>query len=264
MSTESKEDVVVLYDIPSREPCSAWSLNPWKTRLVLNYKNIPYRTEWVEYPDLAPTLSKLVPKRESATHSTEEFTSPTITLPDGTAIMDSLAIAKALEQLQPKPSLQLDSPLLDKVTTLIFQIRTALVPIFMPLVHKLLLPERSAEYFRRTREQRTGRTLEEIYNDPETGGAKAWEKGEKDGLRELGELYKRAKKENGGPFLEGKEPGFADFVVAGQMRMFERLGHLEDYIKGSGKEVGEMYERVGRGWKGMIIELIELCLCAEL
>jgi hypothetical protein len=114
MSTQAKsEDVVVLYDIPSREPCSAWSLNPWKSksipqlvptiplmssprscipfrlksltsmvkqtaRLVLNYKNIPYRTEWVEYPDLAPTLSKLVAKRESATHSTEEFTSPTV------------------------------------------------------------------------------------------------------------------------------------------------------------------------------------------
>jgi glutathione S-transferase len=156
--------------------------------------------------------------------------------------MDSLAIAKALEKLHPNPSLHLDSPLLDKVTTLIFQIRTALVPIFMPLVPKLLLPERSAEYFRKTREQRTGRKLEEIYEDKETGGAKAWEKARNSGLQELGSLYKKAKEDNGGPFLEGKEPGFGDFVVAGQMRMFERLGHLANYVRGSGEEVAEMYE----------------------
>lgn len=28
-------------------------------RLVLNYKNLPYRTEWMEYPDIIPRLSAL-------------------------------------------------------------------------------------------------------------------------------------------------------------------------------------------------------------
>jgi len=67
---------VTLYDLPSREQ-ECWSLNPWKgtwlivvwhaglwlmtqtARLVLNYKDIAYKTEWTEYPDLAPKLKSL-------------------------------------------------------------------------------------------------------------------------------------------------------------------------------------------------------------
>ncbi|PSN72789.1 hypothetical protein BS50DRAFT_568392 [Corynespora cassiicola Philippines] len=50
---------VILYDIPSKEPKTCWSLNPWKPRLILNYKGIDYKTEWVEYPDLAPYFKSL-------------------------------------------------------------------------------------------------------------------------------------------------------------------------------------------------------------
>jgi glutathione S-transferase len=69
---------VTLYDLPSQQGTS-WSLNPWKSkpfllitysinyntykmhpaRMILNYKPIAYTTQWVEYPDLAPTLSSL-------------------------------------------------------------------------------------------------------------------------------------------------------------------------------------------------------------
>lgn len=50
---------MVLYDIPSKPRCHGWSVNPWKTRMALNYKRIPYKTEWTELPDLAPKLKKL-------------------------------------------------------------------------------------------------------------------------------------------------------------------------------------------------------------
>lgn len=49
---------VTLYDLPSRDPCSTWSMNPWKTRLLLNYKKIEYNTEWVEYPNVAPKVKE--------------------------------------------------------------------------------------------------------------------------------------------------------------------------------------------------------------
>jgi hypothetical protein len=69
----SSSQEVVLYDLPSQQGV-AWSLNPWKSapinpnpqynntntqkaRMVLNYKKIPYTTEWVEYPDLEPKVS---------------------------------------------------------------------------------------------------------------------------------------------------------------------------------------------------------------
>lgn len=54
----ANSEQVVLYDLPSREPCKCWSLNPWKTRLLLNFKGIDYMTEWTEYPDLQPKLEK--------------------------------------------------------------------------------------------------------------------------------------------------------------------------------------------------------------
>ena len=68
----------ILYDLPSKQG-GCWSLNPWKSealhfpkfeqeqqlrffppaRLALNFKQIPYETQWVEYPDLKKTLSAL-------------------------------------------------------------------------------------------------------------------------------------------------------------------------------------------------------------
>lgn len=43
----------ILYDLPSKGDCKCWSPNTWKVRLPLNFKGIPYTTEWVEYPDIA-------------------------------------------------------------------------------------------------------------------------------------------------------------------------------------------------------------------
>ena len=62
------EEHIILFDIPSKEPRRAWSFNVWRgersdktngnpatiaylapqtVRLLLNYKKIPYKTEWV-------------------------------------------------------------------------------------------------------------------------------------------------------------------------------------------------------------------------
>jgi hypothetical protein len=48
----------ILYDLPSKQG-TAWSLNPWKTRLILNFKGIDYKTEWVEFPDVEPKMKSL-------------------------------------------------------------------------------------------------------------------------------------------------------------------------------------------------------------
>jgi len=50
---------IILYDLPSKDPCGCWSLNPWKTRMALNYKGVDYNTEWVEYPDIASKFKEL-------------------------------------------------------------------------------------------------------------------------------------------------------------------------------------------------------------
>lgn len=63
----------ILYDLPSKRGTS-WSLNPWKSkhnlnesravltraaRLILNFKGIDYKTEWVEFPDVEPKMKSL-------------------------------------------------------------------------------------------------------------------------------------------------------------------------------------------------------------
>ena len=60
---------ITLFDLRSKEPNRTWSLNPWKSehalivtengtpllivlriaRLVLNFKGLDYKTEWVKY-----------------------------------------------------------------------------------------------------------------------------------------------------------------------------------------------------------------------
>jgi hypothetical protein len=83
---------VTLYDLPSQQGTS-WSLNPWKSepsfvitysisyvanniylaRMILNYKSIAYTTQWVEYPDLGPTLSSLFVYRSYSKPSSIEI-----------------------------------------------------------------------------------------------------------------------------------------------------------------------------------------------
>ena len=49
----------ILYDLPSKDGPACWSPNTWKTRAALNFKRVPYKTEWTTYPDLEPKLKSL-------------------------------------------------------------------------------------------------------------------------------------------------------------------------------------------------------------
>ena len=68
---------IVFFDIPSLAKGKAWSPNTWKVRYVrdlelivigtdavlrrfcLNIKNIPYKTVWVEFPDIENLCKKI-------------------------------------------------------------------------------------------------------------------------------------------------------------------------------------------------------------
>ncbi|GKU07641.1 glutathione s-transferase [Fusarium langsethiae] len=59
MSTASASSKpIVFYDIAARPPVekNCFSPNPWKSRLALNFKGVPYSTSWVALPDIAKTL----------------------------------------------------------------------------------------------------------------------------------------------------------------------------------------------------------------
>ncbi|KAH0841280.1 hypothetical protein AYO21_04880 [Fonsecaea monophora] len=226
-------DEVILYDLPSKGGFS-WSLNPWKTRLVLNYKGIPYKTEWVEYPDLKPTFTKFgIPPN---TNQPWEYTSPAVRLPSGEYVMESRAIVDKLEKLYPSPPLYLDSPYLARVEQLLPKVATAFRPIFMPGVPKTFLNPPSYAYFVASREKSVGMTLDEY---EAKNAEQAWKDVEAP-VKELGELYA----ENpDGPFLMGKQLSYADIMVLGFLRMIDRLGHKERFLAlEGGDKLRALYE----------------------
>ncbi|EME46496.1 hypothetical protein DOTSEDRAFT_70488 [Dothistroma septosporum NZE10] len=206
-----------LFDLPSRGTPTSWSLNPWKARLVLNYKNLPYKTQWVEYPDLASTFkSNGIPPNDSKVNPNAEYSSPALKHPDGHCTMDSLAIAHELEKAHPIPSLRLDDGSADRALAAIADLQKALSPVVLPRVPDLLLNPSSEEYFRRTRAKRFGMELTDFAKSDQAGET-AWKNAEP-ALEKVKQLLYE---DESGPYV-AKEPGFADFVLAGAWRFYQR------------------------------------------
>ncbi|KAI9688289.1 MAG: hypothetical protein M1820_010286 [Bogoriella megaspora] len=207
---------VTLYDIPARPPVFCWSYNPWKVRLLLNYKQIPYKTQWTEYPDLAPVISALnVPPNDDGNAA---YTSPAVVFhSDKTAIMESRKIAAEIEKRFPSKPVPIETPGREKVVKALQaffpKVRTELIPN----VPRNVLPERSKEYFERTRSETFGMDIYEW--EKIKYGEKPWEACEGD-IKELGKLYHE---DESGPFLEGNEVTFADFTVVGILEFIRVL-----------------------------------------
>ncbi|KAL8851802.1 MAG: hypothetical protein Q9221_003316 [Calogaya cf. arnoldii] len=224
---------ITLFDLPSTPPNKAWSYNPWKTRLVLNFKSIPYKTHWLELPDIAPHLKSLgvPPKPEGTpytiptilTQSPPPYTIPTIHLPSSGSqseneyIVDSKVIAHALEARYPDPPLHLDAPQLAKAEELWSQASKALLGVFGPAVVHTLLNEPSKEFM-----------LAKVDLDSLVGGDEVWEAA-KPILTAIGALVK----EKGGPFILGDTASYADFVLVSGMHAFGRADSkiLEKWVE---------------------------------
>lgn len=161
---------------------------------MLNFKNIPYKTQWIEYPDLAPTFKSFgIPPNDEGT----PYTIPTMQLSPDKYVMDSFKIAAELERLHPSPPLHLDSPILSKVQELVTQGMGSLRGVVIPKIPRNLLNPSSAEYYDKTRLERFGKTLPQL--ERETDVESAWE-GAKPALQELGATLRA----EGGPFVLGK------------------------------------------------------------
>ncbi|KAF8960754.1 hypothetical protein BDZ97DRAFT_1281072 [Flammula alnicola] len=203
---------IIFYDIPSTLPGRGWSPNTWKTRYCLNFKGIPYKTEWIEFPDIEAHCKKfgILPTSQNPDGS-PYFTLPAIHDPStGVYIADSFLIAEYLEKTYPTPSLfpyntlGLQTPFEDTYLGYL----DALWSFILPVVCVNLNPP-SEEYFRRTREQEFGMKLEDLVPKGEKADAE-WEK-YKDGLGTVDVWYAKS----GGPFLMDDTVSWADFVIAG-------------------------------------------------
>ncbi|KAF8844170.1 hypothetical protein BDN67DRAFT_963274 [Paxillus ammoniavirescens] len=145
---------LVLYDIPSKLPGNEWSPNTAKTRFVLSYKNLPFETVWVEFPDIASKMKEIGASPNKGPDGSELYTVPVLSDPNtGALITDSSVIAEYLEQTYPeKPIFSHSSNGL--INAFYAAFAGLLQPGFKFVILRLsqILNEPSAEYLIRTRQ----------------------------------------------------------------------------------------------------------------
>ncbi|TRM62132.1 hypothetical protein BD626DRAFT_631310 [Schizophyllum amplum] len=207
---------ITLLDIPT-DKAGPISMNVWKIRYALNYKSLPFRIEWAEWPEIAPKCQK-IGAPPTKPYPGVDYTVPAIHDPStGKSISESLVIATYLDSAYP------DTPRIVPAGTVAIQrvfADTHFAKITMPLIHWIFIRaittfnEPSVAHIRRQREPAlNGLTLEE-WATPEVS-TKGWEE-LKTGLDWLaGSLQEAEKAGQTGPFFMGEAPTFADFVVAG-------------------------------------------------
>lgn len=134
--------------------------------------------------------------------------------------MDSMQIAKHIEESHPTPSLHLDSPYLAEVMKRIAglqELGTGLRGVFLPMVPGRLLNEKSVSYWMETRTKDYG-SLEKLAEDSKT--SKVWESS----AHNAQHVTNMLKENNTGPFFMGDTVSYADFCWAGYLLFWKRIG----------------------------------------
>ncbi|TGZ80727.1 hypothetical protein EX30DRAFT_49878 [Ascodesmis nigricans] len=244
MSTTSiPSSSIVFYDIATRPPVekNCFAPNPWKTRLALNFKGLPYSTSWVALPDIAKVRSSLkVPPCRKFADGTDFFTLPIIKdSATDSLVGDSFDIAVYLQNTYPNSGA---GDLFPPQT--IDYVFTHDLALLVPLseCRKSEFPEYAKfnMYIDAAFSAHVQLTLQGFPFDPATAeiskaefvrraGVTCWEDfalvGEerdkmKDSLRNmLGGLAKLFLRDTSGPFLLGTRASYADLIVGGWLRM---------------------------------------------
>ncbi|KAI9464244.1 hypothetical protein HD554DRAFT_1286084 [Boletus coccyginus] len=204
---------IIFYDIPSKLGIKAWSPNTWKTRYALNIKGVPYKTEWVEYPDIAALAKKIgAPPTATDNDGTPKYTLPIINDPNtGKVIADSFLIAEYLDATYPNGTTLFPpgtKPLIAAFESgVVGAIREILLLQLAVSCH--ILNPVSEKYFRETREARFGLKIEEFSPvGPKRDADLA--KG-KEGLAAVNAWLTKSE----GKFVLGDTISYADSVLAG-------------------------------------------------
>jgi len=184
-------------------------------RFPLNFKGIPYKTEWVEYPNIAARCKELGIKaaNKNPLDGSDLYTLPGIYDPStGVGLSDSLAIAQYLDEKYPEtPKLFPNGTvgLQASFTEATFISRVVGVRQFMGVITMSRLNPPSAEYFKKTKEAQVGMTFEQMMPKGDRA-AEEWNKF-RDGLGKVDAWF--AQTDDSGPFLLGAEISWGDIVV---------------------------------------------------
>ncbi|KAH7342056.1 hypothetical protein B0J17DRAFT_286108 [Rhizoctonia solani] len=193
-------------------------------RLTLKYKQLPYRVEYISYPDIAPKLKKLGVRAKNPT-SFITYTLPMIADPSSDLtgkpnyVVDSFDIAIYLDKTYPAPRRPAVFPsgtrAIQKITSDLFtnQVGYAILSGMVPITARPGFPdERGREYFLRTREG----YLKTFPTDTSVG-SKFW-----GNVHEKWNWFGETLDLNEeGLFVMGKQISFTDFAIGGIIS-FER------------------------------------------
>jgi glutathione S-transferase len=198
-------------------------------RIVLNYKGIPHKTEWVDFPDIAT-----VAKRIGAPHTfLRRGGQPSYTVPilhdpaTDRSLSGSLQIALNLERLYPQsPKLfppGMDDLIIDFDNRFLRAVGVALVPLLLSRIWSQLRDERSKEYFRTTRERMYRATLESL-SAPGSSTTARWA-----AVREALEPFAWDADARGmsDTFLFGEQETYADVIAASWLGWARRIWGMD-------------------------------------
>ncbi|KAG8220972.1 hypothetical protein J3R82DRAFT_2477 [Butyriboletus roseoflavus] len=204
---------IIFYDIPSKLGVNAWSPNTWKTRYALNIKGVPYKTEWVEYPDIESLAKKIgAPATGTKDDGTPAYTLPIINDPNtGKVIADSFLIAEYLDATYPNGNTLFPSgtkPLVEAFESSVVGAIGGILPLQLAISCFILNPP-SEKYFRATREAKFGQKIEAF--SPEGPKRDADLAKGKEGLAQVDNWLAKSD----GKFVLGNTVSYADAVLAG-------------------------------------------------
>ncbi|KZO95655.1 hypothetical protein CALVIDRAFT_538050 [Calocera viscosa TUFC12733] len=215
---------ITFYDVLSALDPPQWSSNTLRTRLALNFLQLPYTTVFISYPDIESTLCGLglEPSNPPPYDKQPAYTLPVIK--DGDKwVSGSFDIAVYLAKQYPASPMRralfphntiplarlIAGYLNDKVLTPARKLAFPRVPTW--------LDDRGAAYFRATRQQWLGVPLEEYYSSPDEQA-----KIRIDVLKGLDGISKMLKDHPNGPFLQGEDCGYSDLQVIAVMAWIRR------------------------------------------
>lgn len=228
-------------------------------RLILNYKKIPYRTEWISISDIKETHLKLgiAPTGKVPMTGEDRYTLPAIAIPDSnpekpyTYVVDSPVIAEYLDRTFPSPAI---FPNGSRALIALFQnhLISSTPPsiyahyfglLIKPSVPKIMESTKSYEYFVKTRQALYRvKDLGEVCPRGE-GRVQVWKKMK----REFDLLDGWMSREEGaGEFVMGETPSYADFILGG---MFMMMKAIPSGPERDGEEFDTMWD-VMKDWHG--------------
>lgn len=221
---------IVFYDLIGSDPARPFSPHCWKVALALAHKGLDHRSQLTPYRDI-PTV--------------ENGASKTLpVLRDGERVVaDSFAIAEHLEDRYPNRPTLFGGPGGRAAARFVerWSQFTVLPMLFAAValdVHDRLDPQDQA-YFRSTREQRLGRSLE---------AAAEGREGSVDALRKAFDPLRDMLRYQ--PFMGGSSPLFADYIVAGGLQ-WVRVVSTFRFLDAS-DPVAEWFERCLRLHGGVL------------